>query len=41
MHQERFLCQTCQAGSATIGPDQVIPASGRFAVINMQGMQNG
>lgn len=41
MKQEGFLCLTCQAGSATIDPDQAIPASGRFAVINMQGMQNG
>ena len=41
MHQEGFLYLTCQAGSATIDPDQEIPASGRFAVINLQGMQNG
>ena len=39
--EEGFLCQACQAGSAVIDPDQVLPASGRFAVINMQGMQNG
>jgi hypothetical protein len=39
--EDGFLCLSCQAGSATISPDQTIPASGRFAVINMQGMQNG
>lgn len=38
---EGFLCLSCQEGSATITPDQRIPVSGRYAIINMQGMQNG
>ena len=40
-NDEGFLCLSCQAGGAMIGPDQVIPVSGRYAIINMQGMQNG
>ncbi len=38
---EGYLCQACQQGSAVVGPDQDIPPAGRYAVINMQGMQNG
>lgn len=38
---EGFLCRACQEGSAVVGPDQDIPPAGRYAVINMQGMQHG
>jgi hypothetical protein len=34
---EGALCQACQEGSAVIGPDQVVPASGRYVVIDFPG----
>ena len=39
--QEGFLCQACQPGSATIVPDQSIPVSGRYAVVEIGPMQPG
>jgi hypothetical protein len=32
-----FLCQACQPGSADIVPDQTIPVSGRYVVIDFPG----
>jgi hypothetical protein len=38
---EGFLCQACQAGSAKVTPDQEIPVSGRYAVIDLPGSLPG
>lgn len=38
---EGFLCLACQDGSATVPPDQSIPLSGRYVVIDLGGMQVG
>jgi len=38
---EGFLCQSCQEGSATIVPDQSIPLSGRYVVIDIPGGMAG
>ena len=38
---EGLLCQTCQPGSAAVPVDQTIPASGRYAVIELGNMQLG
>lgn len=34
---EGFLCQACQEGSAVAPPDQSIPLSGRYVVIDFPG----
>jgi hypothetical protein len=34
---EGFLCSACQPGTAVVPPDQTIPVSGRFAVIDFPG----
>lgn len=30
-----YLCEACQPGSAAVPPDQTIPLSGRYAVIDI------
>ncbi|HEX7196413.1 MAG TPA: hypothetical protein VF364_06220 [Candidatus Limnocylindria bacterium] len=35
--EEGFLCQACLEGSAVVPPDQSIPLSGRFVVIDLPG----
>jgi len=32
-----FLCYSCQPGSAATGPEQSIPLSGRYVVIDLPG----
>jgi hypothetical protein len=39
--EEGFLCQACQPGSAALVPDQTIPVSGRYVVIEIGSMQQG
>jgi hypothetical protein len=36
-----YLCYSCQPGSASLGAEGSLPLSGRYAVVNFQGMQNG
>jgi hypothetical protein len=36
-HVEGFLCYACQQGSAVVPPDQAIPLSGRYVVIDLPG----
>jgi hypothetical protein len=38
---EGYLCYACQEGTATPIADQTIPLSGRYVVIDLQGMQHG
>ncbi len=35
--EEGSLCQASQEGSAVVPPDQWIPLSGRYVVIDLQG----
>jgi hypothetical protein len=35
--EEGFLCQACQEDSAVVPPDQSIPLSGRYVVIDLPG----
>lgn len=39
--REGFLCQACQEGSATLGTEQEIPLSGRYAVVDIPGGMSG
>jgi hypothetical protein len=39
--EEGFLCQACQEGSAIVPPDQSIPLSGRYVVIDLPGGMAG
>ncbi len=41
MEQEGFLCLACQQGSAVVVPDQSIPLSGRYVVIDIPGGTHG
>lgn len=34
---EGYLCYACQEGTATLGPQQSIPLSGRYVVIDFSG----
>ena len=34
---EGYLCAACQAGSAVVGPNQRVPLSGRYVVIDLPG----
>ena len=36
-----YLCQSCQEGSAVVVPDQTIPLSGRYVVIDIPGAGPG
>ena len=38
---EGFLCYACQPGSASGGAEQSIPASGRYAVVDIGGIPQG
>ena len=38
---EGYLCYSCQPGSASLGAEQSIPISGRYAVIDIGGIQQG
>jgi hypothetical protein len=38
---EGYLCYACQDGTAVVTPDQTIPVSGRYAVIDLGGFQHG
>ena len=36
-----YLCYSCQAGTASLGAEQSIPLSGRYAVIDIGGIPHG
>ena len=38
---EGYLCYACQQGSATLGAEQSIPVSGRYAVVDIGGIPQG
>ena len=38
---EGYLCYACQYGSAEVTPEQSIPLSGRYAVIDAGGIPQG
>ena len=38
---EGYLCAACQPGSARVPPDQTVPLSGRYVVIDLPGGHPG
>ena len=38
---EGYLCEACQPGSAAITPDQQVPLSGRYVVIDIGNLTHG
>lgn len=38
---EGYLCYACQEGTAVVAPDQSIPLSGRYVVIELPGGMRG